>query len=43
MLVDNRANSDDARYLTNQYLDSKDIDAKSQRIIYLFNRIGVVK
>ncbi len=43
MLGDNRANSDDARYWTNPYIDSKDIDAKAQIIIYPFNRIGFVK
>lgn len=41
MLGDNRANSDDARYWTNPYVDSKDIDAKAQIIIYPFNKISV--
>ena len=43
MLGDNRANSDDARYWANPYVDSKDIDAKAQIIIYPFNRIGFVR
>ncbi len=43
MLGDNRANSDDARYWTNPYIDSKDIDAKAQIIVYPFDRIGFVK
>lgn len=43
MLGDNRANSDDARYWTNPYIDSKDIDAKAQIIIYPFNRIGFIR
>ena len=43
MLGDNRANSDDARYWANPYIDSKDIDAKAQIIIYPFNRIGFIR
>ncbi|MGM8316840.1 signal peptidase I (plasmid) [Clostridium perfringens] len=43
MLGDNRANSNDARYWTNPYVDSTDIDAKAQMIIYPFNKIGFVK
>lgn len=43
MLGDNRANSDDARYWANPYVESKDIDAKAQIIIYPFNRIGFVR
>ncbi|AMN30725.1 signal peptidase I [Clostridium perfringens] len=43
MLGDNRANSDDARYWTNPYVDNKDIDAKAQIIVYPFNRIGFIR
>lgn len=43
MLGDNRANSNDARYWANPYIDSKDIDAKAQIIIYPFNRIGFIR
>ncbi len=42
MLGDNRANSDDARYWTNPYVDSEDIDAKAQIIVYPLNKIGVI-
>ena len=43
MLGDNRNNSDDARYLSNPYIDGKDIEAKAQLTVYPFDRIGFVK
>lgn len=43
MLVDNRTNSNDARYWANPYVDSKDIDVKVQIIIYPFNGIRFIR
>lgn len=41
-LGDNRADSDDARYWENPYVDGKDIEGKVQIRIYPFNKIGKV-
>lgn len=42
LLGDNRAESDDARYWDNPYVDSKDIEGKVQIRIYPFTEIGRV-
>lgn len=42
-LGDNRGNSEDSRYWKNPYIDSAQIMAKAQFIIFPFNRIGKMK
>lgn len=42
-LGDNRANSADARYWTNPYIDGSDIKGKAQVRVYPFSRMGVLK
>lgn len=42
MLGDNRADSQDARYWNNPYIDGKDISAKAGLRVYPFNRFGFV-
>ncbi|MFD3155751.1 signal peptidase I [Haloimpatiens sp. FM7330] len=42
-LGDNRANSLDARYWYNPYIDAKQIKGKARFIIFPFNRIGKLK
>ncbi|MDD7795029.1 signal peptidase I [Clostridium sp. 'White wine YQ'] len=42
-LGDNRANSEDARYWNNPFIDGKDIKGKAQLRVYPFNRFGFVK
>lgn len=42
-LGDNRANSDDARYWDNTYIDQEDIMGKVVLRIYPFNKFGKVK
>lgn len=43
MLGDNRANSEDARYWNNPYIDAKDIQGKARVRVYPFDRIGFLK
>ncbi|MDT8718705.1 signal peptidase I [Clostridium sp. 19966] len=40
---DNRANSNDARYWSNPYINEKDIRGKAQLIVYPFSRFGFLK
>ena len=42
-LGDNRANSADARYWANPYIDGSDIKGKAQVRVYPFSRIGILK
>lgn len=42
MFGDNRANSNDARYWLNPYIDGSQIKAKAKLRVYPFNRIGFV-
>lgn len=43
MLGDNRANSADARYWNNPYIDAKDIQGKARVRVFPFDRIGLLK
>ncbi|MGL4572546.1 MAG: signal peptidase I [Clostridium sp.] len=42
-LGDNRANSNDARFWKNPYIDGSDIEGKAQVRIYPLNRIGLLE
>lgn len=43
MLGDNRANSADARYWNNPYIDGSEIEGKAGLRVFPFNRIGFLK